>query len=341
VSRTEVRVVWWSRHGHVAQEEPPLPEPSPVEEPLFDPDRVQIDSWQDVVELLRATLTRLVGSLIEALPLIMLALLIVVLGVVVAGLLSRWTEQGLRRTPADQVVIGLTGKLIRFVVIVVFAIAAFSVTGVNVGAALATLGLAGLALAFALQNILENFVAGLLLLIRKPFRAGDQIRTADPERDLEGTVQEIDLRVTRLISYDGELVLVPNSDVFRNPIVNLTRRGRRRSEVVVGIDYRDDHEHAREVLLDAVKGAEGVLDQPEPKVLLDELADSSVDFRIFFWTLPDIASVLGARDRVLSATKSAVEAAGMTIPWPIRTVDFDNRLQLEDGRPPAARSEPS
>lgn len=308
----------------------PIPQPSPPDEPLFDREQVQIRSWEDVWELLGATLTSLARSLIENLPLIVLALLLVVLGVVIARYVARWTEHGLQRTAADRVVIGLTGKLIRFVVLVIFVITAFSVTGVNVGAALATLGLAGLALAFALQNILENFVAGLLLLIRKPFRAGDQIRSGD----WEGTVQEIDLRVTRITSYDGELVLIPNADVFRTPIVNLTRRGRRRTVVNVGIDYRDDHDRARDVLLEAVKGVSGVLDQPEPRVLLHELGDSAVEFQLLYWSLPDIATVIGTRDRVLSSAKSAVESAGMTIPWPIRTLAFDDRLEVrgEAGR---------
>lgn len=320
--------MWSDRLLFVARDLPGPDEDPPtgddVDE-IFDPERVRIESLQDVWDLIEATLTSLVRSFIEQLPLIVLALLLFLLGAVIARYISRWTERGLQRTAADRVVIGLTGKLIRFVILVVFAITAFSVTGVNVGAALATLGLAGLALAFALQNILENFVAGLLLLIRKPFRAGDQIRSAD----LEGTVQEIDLRVTRIISYDGELVLIPNADVFRNPIVNLTRRGRRRTIVSVGVDYRDDHERARDVLLEAVRGVSGVLDQPEARVLLHELGESAVEFHLLYWSLPDIATVIGTRDRVLASAKTAVEAAGMTIPWPIRTVSFDNRLGVE------------
>jgi small conductance mechanosensitive channel len=210
--------------------------------------------------------------------------------------------------------------------VVVFAIAAFAVAGVNVGAALATLGLAGLALAFALQNILENFVAGILLLIRKPFRAGDQIRSGE----FEGTVEEIDFRVTRMVSYDGELTLIPNSDVFRNPLINLTRRATRRTIVCIGIDYRDDHHRVRDILLDAVRETEGVMELPEPLVQLVELGESSVDFEVLYWTLPDIRSVREVRHHVLANAKSAVESAGMTIPWPIRTLDFDNSLELRD-----------
>jgi small conductance mechanosensitive channel len=129
---------------------------------------------------------------------------------------------------------------------------------VPVGAALAGLGLAGLAIAFAVQSILENFVAGILLIIRKPIVHGEQVIIGD----WEGTVEDIDLRVTRLIDYDGELVIIPNGEVFRSTLVNLTRRGTRRSRVIVGIDYRDDHDAAGPLLEAAAASVPAVLPPP-------------------------------------------------------------------------------
>ncbi len=316
----------------LAVQDGPLPGGDPGDEGTGDlediiGERPVIESWGDVVDIVTGALSDLANSFIANLPLFIVGLLVFLLGVLVARYVARWTEHGLRRTPADRVVIHLTGRLVRFVIVVLFVITAFSIAGVNVGAALATLGLVGLALAFALQNILENFVAGVLLLVRKPFRAGDQIRTGEHE----GTVEEIDLRVTRLLSYDGELVLVPNSDVFRNPLINLTRRAMRRTEVHVGVDYRDDHDRAREVLREAVTAVEGVMAQPEPQVLLHDLADSSVEFALLYWTAPDIRSVRNVRDRVLASAKSALEAEGMTIPWPIRTLAFDTPVEVRGG----------
>jgi small conductance mechanosensitive channel len=315
-----------------AVEGPPVPgdEPPPADEDGLEEilgERPEIESWGDIVDIVRAALVDLAEAFLANLPLFIVGLLVFLLGVLVAQYASRWTEHGMRRTPADRVVINLTGRLVRFTVVVLFAITAFSIAGVNVGAALATLGLVGLALAFALQNILENFVAGILLLVRKPFRAGDQIRTGEHE----GTVEEIDLRVTRLLSYDGELVLVPNSEVFRSPLVNLTRRAMRRTEVHIGVDYRDDHDRAREVLHEALASVDGVMAHPEPQVLLHELADSSVDFALMYWTVPDIRSVRDVRDRVLATAKSALESAGMTIPWPIRTLVVDTPVEVRDG----------
>lgn len=295
--------------------------PSPGEPVLIERD---VESMAEAFGLVRDTVESLAAGLVAHLPLIVVGVVLFALGVLVARWAGTWTERGMRRTSADAVVIGLSGRLVRFLGVLAFALLALAVAGVRVGAALAALGIAGLALALALQNILENFVAGIILMVRKPFRAGDQIESGE----FEGTVEEIDFRVTRLQTYDGVTVLIPNSDVFRNPLCNLTRRGRRRTTVTVGIDYRDDHDRAREILMAAVRSVPAVLDSPEPEVLLTELGDSSVDFELRYWTLPDIRSVRHAQDRVLSAAKSAVAAAGMTIPWPIRTLSFDNPVQV-------------
>jgi small conductance mechanosensitive channel len=273
-------------------------------------------SWWELVAEAAETLA---AGFVARLPLIALGLLVLVLGLVAVRFAVRWTESGLRRARADVAVQRLVANLLRVLLVLLVLLFALSLMGVEVGAVLAGLGLAGLALAFALQNILENFVAGMLILIRKPFRPGDQIES----NDFSGTVEDIDLRVTRLRDFDDEIVLIPNATVFTQPIVNLTRLGRRRTRVIVGIDYRDDHDRAREVLTDAVVGVHGVMTHPEPEVLCIELGDSSVDFEVSYWTLPQMREVRFVRDRVLRACKSAVEAEGMTIPWPIRTLAAD------------------
>lgn len=277
------------------------------------------ENSREAFDLMLETLQGLGAAIVARLPLIVIALVIVVLGVLVAGYVARVTVNGMRRTNADAMVVSLSSKLVRIAIVVAFLLLALSLTGVSVGALLASLGIAGLALAFALQNILENFVSGILLLSRKPFRSGDQIRIGE----LEGTVDDIDLRVTKLVDYNGELLLIPNADVFRSTLVNRTRRGMRRTVVTVGIDYRDDHDRAREVILHAVQGVDGVQKMPPPEVQVVAFAESSVDFEVRYWTEPRNAEVLRIRDVVLRRVKSAIEAAGMTIPWPIRTLAFD------------------
>jgi small conductance mechanosensitive channel len=273
-------------------------------------------SW---LELIAEAAESLAAGFLARLPLIALGILVLVLGLIAVRFAVRWTEMGLRRARADVAVQRLVANLLRVLLVLLVFLFALSIMGVEVGAVLAGLGLAGLALAFALQNILENFVAGMLILIRKPFRPGDQIES----NEFSGTVEDIDLRVTRLRDFDDEIVLIPNATVFTEPIINLTRMGRRRTRVIVGIDYRDDHDRAREVLAAAVREVDGVLATPEPEVLCIELGDSSVDFEVSYWTLPQMREVRFVRDRVLRACKSAVEAEGMTIPWPIRTLAAD------------------
>lgn len=267
----------------------------------------------------------LYASFVANLPILGIAIVVGVVGVVVALLFATLAQRGLRRAMADPVAAGLLGRILRVLAVVAALLLALAIAGVEVGPALAGLGLAGLALAFALQGILENFIAGLILLARKPFRAGDQIVT----NDYEGTVQDIDMRVTKLVDYDGRLIHIPNVDVYTKPLTNLTRRGKRRTRVTVGVDYRDDHDAARRVIRKAVEAVEGVLGDPAVEVLLTELADSSVNFEVRYWTKPDIGSVRNTQDAVLSAAKRAIEDAGMSIPWPIRTLVHDSPLRVE------------
>lgn len=300
------------------------PTDAPAEELIEEVDLTG-RAWHEIIlEALR----EIWDGFLHSLPLLAIGLFILLAGLGVAWIVVRVVRRWMRRSDAEASAEELTIQLVRGLVILLFLLFALSIVGVNVGAALAGLGIAGLAVAFAMQNILENFISGVLLLIRKPFRIGDQIRT----NDYEGTVEDLDLRVTRLRVYAGEIVLIPNADVFRNPIVNLTRRGKRRTSVFVGVDYRDDQDRAREVILAAVRDVTGVLSTPEPEVLLTELGESSVDFEVRYWTLPDIRSVRHTQDRVLSAVKSAVEGAGMSIPWPIRSVVFDGPLDVDEPR---------
>jgi small conductance mechanosensitive channel len=271
------------------------------------------------------TLRELYTEVVGALPLVAVATVVAIVGIVVGLFVASAVQRWLGRSSADRMVVGLVGRIVRLLVVVAAILLGLAVAGVPITTALAGLGLAGLAVAFALQSILENFIAGVILLARKPFRAGDQIRSGD----FEGTVAEIDLRVTRIIDFDGVLNLVPNSTVFTEPITNLTRQGKRRSVLTVGVDYRDDHDEAREVIRAAVADVDGVLAEPAPEVLLTALGDSSVDFEIWYYTEPQNATVRRIQDRVLAAAKRGIEDAGMTIPWPIRTLVMDNTLQVE------------
>ena len=256
------------------------------------------------------------SALIDQLPRLITAIAIGAVALAAALLLAKAVERALGRTRADHVAVVMLSRIARLLGVIGAILLGLSISGVHVGSVLAGLAVIGVAVGLAVQSTLENFVAGIVLMVRKPFLAGDQVRSGE----FEGTIESIDLRVTRILDYDGEIVLIPNRDVYNNPLINLTRRGKRRTVVMVGVDYRDDHDYARTVIVEAVRPVEGVLDHPEPEVLLTELGESSVNFEVHYWTRPDIRSVLRTQDRVLAAAKRGIQDAGLTIPWPIRTL---------------------
>ena len=257
------------------------------------------------------------------LPAIALGIAVGLAALIIGLLLAKAVERTLSRTRADHVAVVLLSRIVRLVGVIGALLLGLAISGVEVGSVLVGLAVVGVAVGLAVQGILENFIAGVILLVRKPFSAGDQVRSGD----FEGTIDAIDLRVTHIIDYDGEMILIPNRDVYNNPVVNLTRRGKRRTVVMVGVDYRDDHDDARAVILRSVRSVEGVLDHPEPEVLLTELGESSVNFEVRYWTRPDIRSVRRTQDRVLAAAKRGIQEAGMTIPWPIRTLVPDGTFR--------------
>lgn len=298
-------------------------------EDLLGEDPPEVSGVDDLLQVLLDAVQDLATGFAQRVPLFVLGALVLLLALLATRLVIKGVDRGMRRARLDHTVERLISNLLRLSLVTAAFLLGLSVAGISVGALLAGLGLAGLALAFALQNILENFVAGLLILIRRPFRQGDQVVT----NEFAGVIMDIDLRVTRLRVFDGEEVLIPNATVFTEPITNLTRLGSRRTQIIVGIDYRDDHNAVQALLLDVVAAVPGVLDAPEPEVLLFEFGESSVDVEVSYWTAPDMRSVRHVRHRVLVACKTAIEDAGMTIPWPIRTLAADrDALQVRADR---------
>lgn len=290
------------------------------------PELSELTDPSTIVELIGEAFAELAGDILARLPLIIVAFVVLLVSLIAVRFVVRGVGRGLVRGNVDFTVRRLITNLLRVVLLLVVVLLSFSIAGVEVGAMLAALGLVGLGLALALQGILENLISGVMILLRKPYSQGEVIITGD----IEGFVEDIDLRVTTVRSYDGTLTLVPNADIFAAPLTNLTRRGTRRSTIHIGIDYRDDHEAAHQLLYDTVAALDIVHDEPAPRVLMMELGDSSVDFEVRFWTTSDLPTVLTARDQALRACKTAVEAAGMTIPWPIRTLAADmHPLQIE------------
>jgi small-conductance mechanosensitive channel len=175
---------------------------------------------------------------------------------------------------------------------------------------LSSLGFFSIALGFAFRDILENLLAGMLLLFRAPLRGGDEV-DIDGTR---GTVVEINLRETVLRGYDGRKVLIPNATVYKNRLVVQTGFGAIRTEVAVGIAYESDVDLARTTALAPLQGTHGVLVEPAPLVLVGDLGSSTVDLQLLFWTAPQERVVRQVRDRALSQVKAALDEAGVEMP---------------------------
>ena len=190
------------------------------------------------------------------------------------------------------------------------------------------LGIGSVAIGFAFRDILQNFLAGILLLITHPFRLGDQIAT----KDYEGTVEDIQTRATFIRTYDGRRVVIPNADLFTDVVVVNTAFDIRRVEYDIGIGYGDDAEEAKAVILQALRGIDEVLSEPAPDTLIWELADSSVKIRVRWWIRPpQRAEVLDARDRVLSVIKQRLQQKGIDLPFPTTQVLFHDQTEEFDG----------
>lgn len=250
-------------------------------------------------------------SLLEALPRVGIAIGIVIVGYLVSRLV-RW---GLKRVFSRnqtasfaQVMSKLAGWLVLSVAVLMALTAVFpSIKPVDL---LAGLGFFSVAVGFAFQDILENTLSGVLLLFRQPFQSGDQISV----QDQAGTVEAITIRETRLKTFDGKLVVIPNRDVYKSAIVVQTHFEQRRLSFMVGAAYENDATEACEVVVDALRSVDGVASDPAPEALISQLGVSTVDIEARFWADPRQHEARILTDRAIKAVKVALEDAGVEMP---------------------------
>ena len=243
--------------------------------------------------------------------------LVFVAGLALARLLA-WSISRVLRQRVDQALASLIGRLVGYVVVVVALVYSLESLGVAIGPLLGALGIVGIALAFAFRDILENFIAGILLQLQRPFRYGDEIAV----NDHEGTVRDVGTRLVTVTTPDGETVKIPASTVIKSDINNYTEHGLRRTTLRIGVEYGTDLAIARGVLMAATSGADGVASSPGPDVLLDGFGESSIDFVVRFWHPPTIADHWHTKSNVAFAVDAAFRDAEITIPFPQRTVWF-------------------
>ena len=217
----------------------------------------------------------------------------------------------LHRTGFDLALSGMLINVYRFTLLGFGIVMAASQLGINVGAALAGLGVVGLTIGFAAKDSLSNIMAGFLIFWDKPFHVGDWVTVGDKH----GKVAEITMRTTRVRTRNNTWVIIPNEAVINQVLVNHSTNGKTRLEVPVGIAYKEDIREARRVILEAMKTVEGLSTDDPPKVVVNNLGDSSVDLIIQAW-IPDAEYERPVYFYVLEAAKIALDEAGIEIPFP-------------------------
>jgi len=211
------------------------------------------------------------------------------------------------------------GALIIFIGFMIAMVIA--VPGFTPAKLIGALGIGSVAIGFAFKDIFQNLLSGILLLISEPFRIGDQIVSGD----YEGTVEDIKIRATTIKTYDGRQVVIPNSDLYTSALTVNTAYKQRRLQVAVGIGYEDDIEAAKAEILQALDKVESVSKKAQPSVIATGFGDSTIDLMVR-WFIEDgtQANKVTSIHQVIVEIKSALDAAGVNIPFPIRTIDLSD-----------------
>ncbi len=294
-----------------------MQQPTPTETQGFDSNIV----WN--------TISNITESFLARLPYIVIGVIVFGVFLLVARVVSGIIRTTGERTRLDRTLAELLGRLASAAIAIIglFVAAVIIFPAFRPGDLIAGLGITSVAIGFAFKDVLQNFFAGILILWRQPFVIGDEIKV----KEYEGTVEEINIRSTRLKTYDGERAVLPNGDVYTSAILVKTAYDKRRIRFEVGIGYTDSIEAAREVIHKVLRDTEGVLGEPKPWVYVSELAPSSVNFTIFFWTEPQQANTLKVRDKVATNIKLSLDEAGIDMPYPHRVVLLHDAMGTRQG----------
>lgn len=241
---------------------------------------------------------------------VLTAILIVVVGRIVVKWLVKLIRKLMVRWNVDPILINFLSSISNALLLLFVFIAALDQLGVNTTSLIAVLGAAGLAVGLAMKDSLQNFSAGVMLVIFRPFKVGDFIDAGG----VMGIVEKISIFSTIMRTGDNREVIVPNGRIYGGTITNFSARDTRRIDMVFGISYGDDLLKAKNIIKDIVTGHEKVLPEPEPVVRVAELADSSVNFDVRPWVNAD--DFWPVRAELIEQIKLAFDANGITIPFP-------------------------
>ncbi len=272
-------------------------------------------------EILKIKLSTWIQELIRLLPNILIATLVFVIGLYLAKRIRRIALKLITRISPNSTLNNLFASVVHifFIGITLFTVLSILQLDKAVTSILAGAGIIGLALAFAFQDIAANFISGIFISFRRPLKVGDIVKVSD----YMGKVEEINLRDTMIRTFQGQMVIIPNKDVFSNPIENFSILGKRRMDLTVGVSYGEDLKKVMEVTLLAVKDIPGLSAEDETTMFYQEFGDSAINFTIRLWVdSPQQPAYLLVMSEAILRIKKSYDEHGIMIPFPIRTLDF-------------------
>ena len=264
-------------------------------------------TWDEVVTFLKTSAVDFGIALVTA-------IVIFYVGRIVVRIVTKGLRKVMEARNVDMTLVTFISNLVNMILMVIVAIAAIGALGVQTTSFIAILGAAGLAVGLALQGSLSNFASGVLIIIFRPYKVGDWIEAAG----ISGSVVEVQILTTVLKTGDNKQVIVPNSQIMGSIITNYSANDTRRVDLVVGVSYSDDLDKVRKTLEELVAADDRILDEPETKIAVSALADSSVNFVCRPWVKTD--DYWGVLFDLTEAIKKRFDKEGISFPFPQREI---------------------
>ena len=251
---------------------------------------------------------------------ILIALIIFLIGQMVAKIIARVLGKVLSHTKLDKILVEFIQSLVNALLLVFVIVAALDQLGVNTNSVIAVLGAAGLAIGLALQGSLQNFAAGFMLLIFRPFKSGDFVEAAGTA----GVIEKIGIFSTTMHTGDNKEVIIPNGSIYSSNIINYSKRPTRRIDMIFSIGYGDDIRVARDVMAEIIKAEPRILPEPDPLIAVGELGASSVNFYVRPWVKTE--DYWDVKYSLTEKIKIAFDEKGITIPFPQMDIHWNKQL---------------
>jgi len=280
----------------------------------------QIDNWVD--------------GFVKLLPNIIVSIIVFIIFYIIARIIRNFVKKAF--TARERPNLGeILGGFVKASILVFGGLisATIVIPSLDPASIVAGLGVSSVAIGFAFKDILQNWLAGLLILLRQPFEIGDQIEVGS----YEGTVKSIETRATIIRTYDGQRAVIPNSEIYTNAVLVKTGEEKRRSQYDIGIGYADDIDDACALIKKVMSEVEGIEQDPAPEAYVWDLAASWVTIRARWWTDSHKGDVVATRSNVVLGVKRALDDAKIDMPYDTRVHLFHDQTEENDGDRSAQR----